>query len=100
VTVGKDIVFFIGNTGAGKTTTILYLAGKVSGHPILHCSLHLIYFKVIKEEIKTAKCETEEIDYFVLCCADAMPGFVIGTYFLYTQSLSLPLPISFHSHYS
>ena len=26
---GKDIVFFIGYTGAGKTTTILYLAGKV-----------------------------------------------------------------------
>jgi len=58
----KDIVIFIGNTGAGKTTTILYLAGK----------------EIKEQSVKIKFTEGVEVEDFKLCCADAMPGFVIG----------------------
>lgn len=77
---GKDIVFFIGYTGAGKTTTILYISGKVLiSHTFFPACFSLTHLKEIKEENIIIKFATGETEDTKLSCVDPMPGFVIGT---------------------
>ncbi len=55
----KDIVFFLGNTGVGKTTAINYIGGR-------------------KMAMKTVTVEYE----LVIVCEDPIEGFSIGMWYL------------------
>ena len=59
---GKEICFFFGKTGSGKTTTINYLSGRE------------MFFKTISTTNPFSKTWDEE----VIECKDPIPGFTIG----------------------